>query len=68
MLNTPEVGIKMRGQWPHAKPFEKIGINECLHLPKLTIPRASDYAESFCRLWLVEALPPSAFGIVRDSA
>src|SRR5258708_28518302 len=37
-LNTSQIGIKMTGQWPHAKPVEKTRINESLHLPNMAIP------------------------------
>jgi hypothetical protein len=39
----------MRGQWAHAKPIEKIWINESLHLPKVTTSGTS----GLCRIVLL---------------
>jgi hypothetical protein len=67
--NTFQISIKMRGQWPDAKPAEKTGVNKSLQIPRMAIPGHSRlYAESFTVACLLDMPPPSAFGIVRNSA
>ena len=50
LFNLFQVSIEMRSQWPHTKSLEKLGIKECLHLPRMVRSGCSELCRiAYCR-------------------